>query len=256
MKRLMSVTLVAITLLTGCSISNESDPSPSDLTTTNSTEEPHREDLEAEPAEDQNLRHTFQEAIDELDNPLSKEERLDIGYKGCQHILTDAMGEGTDTFLDEITRDNIDLGTNIITVDLIRADVDAPKSHEFTRAAVEYLCPQVKTKMTDDAWKHGIFRDDYIDGITEADEHFVFDLLDQVHGEAKDEDIDISTETIRQYGREICAEVSDSPDEPELRPHYWQIQDEINSSGEFAFGVAVSGLKLECPDKYDAWERK
>lgn len=88
--------------------------------------------------------------------------------------------------------------------------------------------------------------------INPTDEQFVRDLLDDLR-EEKDKNVDISWGDIQDYGHNICSHLSDVPDEAEVRSFYWEIQDAIGSSSQYAFAIVVSGMKIECPSKYEAW---
>lgn len=156
-KLIPTLAITATLLLTACGSGDEgqateSTPTPEETQATPVEEGPTQEQVTPD--------EEYQAALDVLGNPLGEDERYEIGYEACIAMLTDATGTGE--FLDQIERDNIDLGSDRMTVLLLRAGVDEPQSDAVTRAAIEYICPEVKDKMTDDAMKSSVFRDDYI----------------------------------------------------------------------------------------------
>jgi hypothetical protein len=162
-KLIPTLAITAALALTACGSNDEGqapeqDPAPQE---TQATPEAQAAPTEEDPTQQQSTPdEEYQAALDDLGNPLDEDERYQIGYEACTAMLTDATGTGE--FLDQIERDNIDLGADRMSALLIRAGVDEPQSDKAARAAVEYICPEVKDKMTDDAMKSSVFRDDYI----------------------------------------------------------------------------------------------
>jgi hypothetical protein len=166
-KLIPTLAITAALALTACGSNDEGqapeqDPAPQK---TQATPEAQDALTEEDPTQQQvTPDEEYQATLDDLGNPLPESDRYAMGYQACIYMLTDAQGAGTDVFLDEITRDNISLGHTYVGVELAREDVDEPNTSEVTRAAIEYICPEVKDKMTDDAWSHNTFRQDHIEG--------------------------------------------------------------------------------------------
>jgi len=175
MKRSKIITALAITglFLSGCGDSDDQAAEPEIGQELEQEISTAQEETEAPEQGDKTEEHIisiddYHATLDQLGNPLSARTRFDIGTGACTAMRTERTVSDEPNpdeirlpeFLDEIGHSDLEAGTTYVGIQLAREGVDDPRTREVTRAAIEHLCPQMKDKMTDEAWDHFMFWED------------------------------------------------------------------------------------------------